>query len=343
MNEMKQDIYLFTSGTLKRKDNTLFYQTKEKELYFPIMQIRCIHVFGEVQFNKKLLALLTKNSIAMSFYDYQGRYMGQYVPAGCKTGKMIVEQVNAWQTASIRNGIASAIVQAEMDNCLETIRYYAFQEHINGCQELFFRLLGYVDEIQRLDQNDEQYITKLMLQEARAKTVYYRLFDLVIDDPYFHFGKRSTYPPGNAFNCLLSFGYAILYSNTACEIDKSNLLRDLGFIHGLTHHTEGALQYDLADISKSYMIDRKMIEMVRSNTVQKEDFYQRNDGGIFLSKEGRKKVVQYLDQEFQKTVFKGERKVSYRGLLQRDVYALEKTIRNHTDFQPFVLKAGESV
>ena len=58
---MKKDVYLFHSGTLKRKDNTLVYETNEQVYYFPIVQIRAIHVFGEISFNKPLINLLSKN------------------------------------------------------------------------------------------------------------------------------------------------------------------------------------------------------------------------------------------------------------------------------------------
>ncbi len=48
-----KSIYIFSSGELKRKGNTLYFETEESKKYIPIENTREILVFGEVSLNKR--------------------------------------------------------------------------------------------------------------------------------------------------------------------------------------------------------------------------------------------------------------------------------------------------
>ena len=53
---MKHNYYIFKSGRLKRKDNTVFLETIDEERkYLPIESIDSLHLFGEIDLNTKLL------------------------------------------------------------------------------------------------------------------------------------------------------------------------------------------------------------------------------------------------------------------------------------------------
>jgi len=53
---MKETVYIFSNGRLKRKDNTLFFETEEGDKKFiPVENTKEIYMFGEVDFNAKAL------------------------------------------------------------------------------------------------------------------------------------------------------------------------------------------------------------------------------------------------------------------------------------------------
>jgi len=53
---MKKAIYIFSSGELRRKQNTLYFQKEDgSKKYIPIEATSEILVFGEISLNKKLL------------------------------------------------------------------------------------------------------------------------------------------------------------------------------------------------------------------------------------------------------------------------------------------------
>jgi Uncharacterized protein predicted to be involved in DNA repair len=76
-------LYLMSSGTLKRKDNTLFIDKgeSEKPRYLPVERTDEIMVFGEVDINKSLLEFLTQNQIILHFFNHYGYYAGLIIRA----------------------------------------------------------------------------------------------------------------------------------------------------------------------------------------------------------------------------------------------------------------------
>jgi len=57
---MKKTIYVFSNGDLKRKQNTLYFETAEgKRKYVPVENTGEMMIFGEVTINKKLLDFLS--------------------------------------------------------------------------------------------------------------------------------------------------------------------------------------------------------------------------------------------------------------------------------------------
>jgi len=78
---MGKTLYLMNSGELKRKDNTLcIVRESEKPKFLPVESTDEIMVFGEIDFNKSLLELLTQEKINMHFFNYYGFYTGTFYP-----------------------------------------------------------------------------------------------------------------------------------------------------------------------------------------------------------------------------------------------------------------------
>ena len=58
---MKKTIYIFSSGELHRKQNTLYFESeKGKRKYVPVENTKEMMIFGEVSLNKKLLEFVSQ-------------------------------------------------------------------------------------------------------------------------------------------------------------------------------------------------------------------------------------------------------------------------------------------
>ena len=65
---MKKNIYIFSEGELKRKDNTIYLETNQGKRFLPIEDIKEIYAFGELTFNKRLLELLSQKEIIVHYF-----------------------------------------------------------------------------------------------------------------------------------------------------------------------------------------------------------------------------------------------------------------------------------
>ena len=64
---MKKTIYIFSSGELSRKDNTIYFENDEGRRFIPVEDTGEIMIFGELDLNKKLLEFLSVKEITLHF------------------------------------------------------------------------------------------------------------------------------------------------------------------------------------------------------------------------------------------------------------------------------------
>jgi len=66
-----RDYYIFKSGRIKRKDNSIMFEYLEdgrkNRVPIPVNDIDSIYLFGEVDLNTKLLNFFSQNNIMINF------------------------------------------------------------------------------------------------------------------------------------------------------------------------------------------------------------------------------------------------------------------------------------
>lgn len=326
---MKKTLYLYKSGTLAQKDYSLVLQTKNDAIYIPIQQIDEIICFSEITMNKRVLMLLNRFRVSISFFNFYGNYIGRYTPKEYVNGKVLVKQVNAFQNEQQRLYIAKRILNASLHNENSVLKYYAkkgreLEEMINHMEKYINRL------------NECKTVDELMLVEANAKQYYYSSFDVILNSDDYKFEKRSKNPPENEINAMLSYGYAILYSHYLAVLDRSSLHPQISFIHSLEKNCD-SLQYDLADVTKSVIIDRLVLRLIRKRQISK-DMFERREDRCYLNKKGVEFYVTEIDKQLQQTVNVSGKFYSYKSLISREVHQLSEYIKNEERYDPYLLR-----
>ena len=122
---MKETVYIFKSGTLKRKHDTLFFESEEGKRFIPVEQIKEIFAFGEVDINKRVLEFLAQKEIILSYFNYYGYYVGSFYPREhYNSGYMILKQTEAYIAQDKRLVLAKQFVLGAVKNCLKILKYY---------------------------------------------------------------------------------------------------------------------------------------------------------------------------------------------------------------------------
>lgn len=118
----------------------------------------------------------------------------------------------------------------------------------------------------------------------------------------------------------------MVYTACVSAIRKTALDPTVGFIHepGERRFT---LSLDIADIFKPILADRIIFRVVNRQQLSTNDF-ESNLDGCLLTEDGRMTVLKEYEQMLDQTVDhpRLNRKVSYKTLIQTDVYSLKKHI-----------------
>lgn len=329
---MKQSLYVFSSGNLKRKENTLFFESKDgKKKFIPVENVKEIYLFGEVSFNTKLLDFLSQKKLILHYFNYYEYYSGSFYPREFyNSGFMILNQVKHYIDLKKRLMLAKKFVKGAALNSLKILKYYerrgtSLNDKINEIEE-------YIKKIE-----DKEEINKLMEIEGKIKSKYYSCFNKIISNKLFKFKSRKKRPPADRINALISFSNMLIYSYVLSDIYQTHLDPRIGYLHS-TNFRRFTLNLDVAEIFKPVIGDRTIFSIINKGILKENDFepYLK---GIILNEKGKKKFLQYIEEKLKQTIkhSKLKKNVSYRQLIKLELYKIEKHLIGEKEYAPFVM------
>lgn len=310
---------------MKRKDNTFYFiNEEEKKRSLPIAQIDNLYVFGQVDFNTKLLNFLNQHQIHVHFFNYYGFYSGSFTPRESNlSGFTLVQQSAHYLDTDKRLILAKAFVSSAVFHMLRTLR---------GYKQITAEMLG---EIIRLTPQISQASTiqQLMGVEGLIRQQYYSMFNYILP-PEFSFYKRSKKPPQDEINALISFGNSLCYTTVLSEIYKTQLNPTISYLHEPSSKRY-SLSLDIAEIFKPLIVDPLIFTLVNKKMISLKHF-ESLDEMVLLNEQGRKKFLQAWEGKLGQTVMhrRLKRKVSYKYFIRLECYKLIKHMIGDELYKP---------
>jgi CRISPR-associated protein Cas1 len=388
---MKKSLYIFKSGYLKRKQNTVYFEevlniddnfetnnifddplnskssldyenfndnvlqdydnfstsqdleiqeeiedtqknSKIVKRYIPIHSINDIHIFSEVNINKKFIDFISQNKIPIHFYNYYGYYEGTYYPREFyNSGYIVLKQAEYYLNNEKRLYLAKSILSGAILNSIKVLNYYNrrnvdLNEDINNIESIFSKI------------KETNEIDKLLGLEGNYKIIYYKSFNKIIKNENFLFEKRTKRPPTDFLNALISFGNSYLYAVCLSEIYKTNLDPRIGFLHSVTFR-RFSLNLDIAEIFRPILVDRAIFNLINKKVINTTDFNE--DVGIcYLNEDGKKKFLSLLEEKLSTTIKlkKLNRNVSFRSIIRLELFKIQKHLISDEEYSPFVIE-----
>lgn len=321
-------IYIFSSGRLYRRQNTLFLESEDERRPVPIKQVSEIYVFGELEFNKRLLEFLTQNRIPMHFYNRYDYYVGTYYPREfLSSGYLTLKQAEHYLKYTLRMGLARRFVTGALENLRRVLSYY--QRRGADLEEAIAQIQALSEAACRASS-----VPELMALEGNARELYYHAWARFLP-PEFSLDRRTRRPPTTPVNALVSFLNSLLYTAVLGQIYQTHLDPRIGFLHE-TNYRRHALNLDVAEIFKPTFVDRLIFRLINRRQIGPKHFL-REGGGVFLNERGRKEVVKEWEA-FLQTTHKHptlKRSVSWRTTLRLELYKLEKHLIGDAIYEPF--------
>jgi len=313
-------LFILTSGTLKRKNNTLSLVTKDGTKYVPITTIKSIYIFGEVRLNKRLLQFLSKNHIPVHFFGRH--YLGTFYPRLFNaSGFMVLRQVQAYLDPGDRVRLARKFVEGAIKNMATVLRE-------NGLGEESVQLRSYL----KLQAED---VDSVMGVEGSARSFYFECMDKILPQD-FKLVRRTRRPPENMGNSLMSLMNMILYTAVLDEIYQTHLDPRIGFLHS-TNFRRFSLNLDVAEVFRPIIVDRLLISMINRREISKDDFEDLT-AGLRLTQKGLKTVLSAIDRKLSSTITVKKRKISYSRVIRMELYKVERHLSGDVEYSPFLIR-----
>lgn len=326
---MGQSFYVYNSGDLKRKDNTLqftSYDGEKKDI--PIERIDDIYVMTEMSFNTTFLNFISQYGIPMHFFNYYHFYTGSFYPKEkLLAGQLLVKQVEHYTNYDMRLEIARKFIEAAADNIYRNLRYY------NGRGKDVSSYMAEIDYLRKKILKTST-IEELMGIEGNIRKQYYAAWNVIVDQNI-QFEKRIMHPPDNMINSLISFVNSLIYAKVLSEIYHTQLNPTISYLHepGVRRFS---LCLDIAEVFKPLIGDRLIFSLLNRNQITEHSFTKELNF-LHLKKECSKLIARELEERMKKTIMHKElgRQVSYQYLIRLEVYKLIKHLIGEKKYEGF--------
>lgn len=328
---MNEIIYIFKSGKIARKENTIYFETSDGERKFiPVEATKEIHLFGEISLNKDALEFFSQHGIILHFYNYYEYYVGSFYPREhYNSGYILVKQVEHYINPELRLNLAKRFVHGSMENMLRVLYYY--ERRGSPVKSIIDKINSLKEEIPTV-----QSVLELMATEGKSREIYYDSFPIILKNPNFSMEKRTRRPPKDMLNALISFGNSLVYPECLSQIYKTHLDPRIGYLHE-SNFRSFSLNLDVSEIFKPILVDRTIFTLINKGVIN-ESHFENKLNGIYLNESGAKEFVKAFDEHLNSTTKQKNlgRNVSYRTLIRLELYKIEKHIMGEKAYEPFV-------
>lgn len=248
-----------------KKGITLKLFGKPKELP-PMNNLNHITLIGNgISLSSNAVSYCMQNKIGIDFFSGNGYHI-----ASLMSGSYL--QTTLWQqqaamTTEKRSRLAARIIFGKLKNQLNLIKYFhkyhkktssvlneTYEEVVPRIAKLIENIKGYT--------TTEEYRTDLMGWEAAGAVSYWGYIRELLSDDHIGFERREHQGATDLMNCMLNYGYAILYG----RIWRSVMFRKMNPMDGMIHAGNGTkptFVYDIIELFRTQAVDRVVITLIQ--------------------------------------------------------------------------------
>lgn len=310
-------VYVTTQGALVGVDEGRIVVRDvggdEEELgSFPIEQVTTINVFGGVNFSTPFVRSANDRGITLNYFSQHGNYRGSYVPEKNTIAEVRREQYALDSETEL--AIARSMIAAKIRNA----RTLLGRKGVHGTDVL--KDLGV--RADRATSKDD-----LRGTEGEAAERYFDRLDETLVDGW-TFEKRTTRPPEDHINSLLSLTYTFMKNEVVSALRQYNLDPFLGVMH-VDRHGRPALALDLLEEFRPAFCDAYVTRLINRGVMTHDDFKKDNHLKDEQFSTYCDKYEDYMNEEFTHPYF--EYTVTRRKAVRQQAILLRKCITDELD------------
>jgi len=324
-NRERQTLHVISQRAhVGRSGNTLVVKTDEGTEKVPIGQIDAVVVHGFGQVTTQAIHLCAYHGVAVQWMTGGGRFAAGTSASPGRVQQRI-RQYAALADAPLRLRLARQLVHAKVETQL---RYLL--RATRGDAPLRTACQGEVDRIREALKGIASAgaaASLLGLEGIAAKSYFAALPRLLSDHIPAELQPRgrSKHPPRDRFNCLLSFGYALVQGIVHRSLLAVGLEPAFGFYHQ-PRTAAPPLVLDVMELFRTPLWEMPLIGSVNRGQWDCAVDFEITSEHVWLSEQGRKKALQLFEQRLEEShqhPHTGQ-SMTYARLVELEVRLLEK-------------------
>lgn len=310
-----------TPGSYLRKKEGNFLVKKDEETFeVSVKKVQTIMITTSAYISTDAIKLAMENNIDIIFLDEFGDPFGRVWHS--KLGSTTLIRRKQLEIANDERGLnlAKEWVSIKMNHQIEFLKRLknSRPQKEEALEDYILTLEDIRKKIDQLEGPIDEKRGNMMGLEGAAGRTYFDALSFIMPER-FKFNGRSRMPAKDEFNCLLNYGYGILYSmvEKACII--AGLDPYVGIIHA-DHYNKKSLVFDLIEMFR-YLVDETVVYMFSQRKVKKE-YFDEIKNGLTLNKEGKAALIQELNVTFEKSIRYRGRNIKNRDIIQFECHRI---------------------
>lgn len=290
MRKLLNTLYILDETAYLTLDGeNIVCKSDEREPFrMPFTNIEEIFCFSYPGCSPALMGKCAEYGINLCFFEPNGTFLARI--AGKRKGNILLRKAQFELLQNPPVLLMQNTVAAKLANTMQLIRrsmrdnpQIAEDTQVQNCAE---QLRAGIDSAYEITNRDV-----LMGLEGNCAKAYFGIFDRLIlqqkDD--FRMNARTKRPPLDPVNAALSFLYTVMTSQYAGALESVGLDSAYGFYHAL-RPGRASLACDMVEEMR-YLAERIVLTLINLKKLSVKDFDRRENGAVWLSKDGRKTVL----------------------------------------------------
>jgi len=312
-----------------KQDSFEIKQEKEKKRV-SAKKIDSILITTGAAISSDAVKLALENNIEIQFLDEFGQSLGKvWHPKMGSTTYIRRRQLEVTETEE-----GTEIVKDLMIKKTENIIDHLYDLGVKRTNEKQQFLNEKIEEIENLKSKlintygpVEDIRNTIMGLEGNIARKYFKALSYIIPENY-QFKGRSYRPAKDEFNCLLNYGYGVLYS----KVEKAIILAGLDPYVGILHtdnYNKKSFVFDFIEPYRHH-IDRIVMKLFSRKKVKKAHFDEIKNG-LTLNEEGKKLLLTNLNDYFEERIRYKGREIKIDDTIQYDCHTLANKLIDSGD------------
>lgn len=329
MKERMQLVINTYGSYLRKKNNCFLIRNEDKVFEVSVNKVDSILITTSAYISTDAIKFAVENNIDIVFLDHFGDPYGRVWHSKLGSTTLIRrKQLELYDSTEGLN-LAKRWVKRKLDNQTDLLKKLkqTRPEKKRMLEEYISKIETQKINLKQLKGTVEGRRQKILGMEGMSSKNYWEAINGVMPEK-FKFKGRSRNPAKDEFNCLLNYGYGVLYSmvEKACII--AGLDPYIGFMH-TDNYNKKSLVFDLIEMFRIY-VDETVVYLFSKRKIKRE-YFDEIPGGLSLNKEGKAVLIKALNERLEKKIPYRGRKIKVRDTIQFEFHRIANSLIKDVD------------